>query len=245
MTMDKASPSFIRNFAKCDTAKLLQSKRKKITIFGYGSLMNKESLLTTTPSATNFRPAMLSGYRRIFSLVSSREDAALGLQGGESNSKNVNVAVASVTPDPSCAGIMGCLFEICSTELINWQWREFPYDIVQVKAVDTSMGSEANALTVVESNDEVVRMKMEALGSDTEDPYLGQIRIYHGQIWGRPDILPVPRYLEACLQGAEDISGKEGRDNFLDTSYLVDRVTTIREYLENMTSTNSNNDIPN
>ncbi len=50
---------------------------------------------------------MLSGYRRIFSLVSSREDAALGLQGGESNSKNVNVAVASVTPDPSCAGIMG------------------------------------------------------------------------------------------------------------------------------------------
>ncbi len=50
---------------------------------------------------------MLPGYRRVFSLVSSREDAKLGLQGGESFSKNLNVAVVTGVPDPSCAGIMG------------------------------------------------------------------------------------------------------------------------------------------
>ncbi len=26
-----------------------------------------------------------------------------------------------------------CLFEISSTDFVNWQWREFPYEIVEVK----------------------------------------------------------------------------------------------------------------
>ena len=41
-----------------------------VTIFGYGSLMSYQSVLTTMPSASNFRAASLSDYSRNFNLVS-------------------------------------------------------------------------------------------------------------------------------------------------------------------------------
>ncbi len=53
------------------------------------------------------RPAILPGYRRVFSLVSAREDAKLGLRFASLASKNEKIAVVSGTPDPFCTGIMG------------------------------------------------------------------------------------------------------------------------------------------
>jgi hypothetical protein len=41
-----------------------------VTIFGYGSLMSYSSVLSTMPSALNFRAASLEDYSRSFNLVS-------------------------------------------------------------------------------------------------------------------------------------------------------------------------------
>lgn len=37
-------------------------------VFGYGSLMNSESLLSTVPNATDIRPAVIKGFTRDFSV---------------------------------------------------------------------------------------------------------------------------------------------------------------------------------
>ena len=41
-----------------------------VSIFGYGSLLSYQSVLTTMPSAFNFRSGILTGYSRNFNLVS-------------------------------------------------------------------------------------------------------------------------------------------------------------------------------
>lgn len=55
-------------------------------------------------------------------------------------------------------------------------------------------------------------------------------RFYSGRIW-RDDILPFPTYLKHCIAAAHT-HGELVRDNFLDTTYLADGVTSIRSYMK-------------
>ena len=48
--------------------------------------------------------------------------------------------------------------------------------------------------------------------------------------WNRPD-LPAKTYLEHCLAAAREL-GPDYVGNFLDTSFLQDRETSVRSYLE-------------
>lgn len=54
----------------CRRQKSFRSMTSMVTIFGYGSLMSYSSVLSTMPSALNFRPASLADYSRSFNLVS-------------------------------------------------------------------------------------------------------------------------------------------------------------------------------
>ena len=52
---------------------------KKISIFAYGSLLNRDSLRKTTPSFSHYFTAVLPGYRRAFNFKSPyRTDAITG-----------------------------------------------------------------------------------------------------------------------------------------------------------------------
>ena len=50
------------------------------------------------------------------------------------------------------------------------------------------------------------------------------------QIWDIPGILPCRLYLRHCVLAARNL-GPEAYDNFLDSTFLADRVTSIRQYL--------------
>eukprot|EP01130_Rhizamoeba_saxonica_P013499 TRINITY_DN5764_c0_g2_i5.p2 TRINITY_DN5764_c0_g2~~TRINITY_DN5764_c0_g2_i5.p2 ORF type:complete len:163 (+),score=30.04 TRINITY_DN5764_c0_g2_i5:284-772(+) len=52
------------------------------------------------------------------------------------------------------------------------------------------------------------------------------------QIW-RDDVYPCRLYLKHCLLAAKNL-GLNVYNNFLDHSYLADRTTTLRSYLESM-----------
>ena len=45
------------------------------------------------------------------------------------------------------------------------------------------------------------------------------------------ELLPCPVYLRHCVLAAEKM-GTEAYDSFLDSTYLADRATTIRSYLD-------------
>lgn len=47
----------------------------------------------------------------------------------------------------------------------------------------------------------------------------------------REDILPMPHYLQLCTEAAATIGGEFGLQNWLDTTFLADRQTTIRQYM--------------
>ena len=65
----------------------------------------------------------------------------------------------------------------------------------------------------------------------TDEEYYDRVGKYDtGHIW-RTDILPFPPYLKFCLQSARNL-GPEAYRNFLDTSFIADGKTTIREYTE-------------
>ena len=75
-----------------------------ITIFGYGSLLDVESALSTMPSLTNHRLATLKHYRRSFNLVSIGS-IRKGIANGEGET-----AALCIRPENGAPIIYGCLF---------------------------------------------------------------------------------------------------------------------------------------
>lgn len=71
-------------------------------IFGYGSLLNKQSLLRTSPDAAEIEPAYIKGFKRSFNVSTAMRDGplkgqpycALGIE--ESSDTNVNGVVFTV-----------------------------------------------------------------------------------------------------------------------------------------------------
>lgn len=197
---------------------------KKVTIFGYGSLMLKESALSTMPSLSSFRKARLNGFKRSFGLVS-----AGAISKGTANMETKEIAALSIEPDPDHF-VLGCIFDIPESELKDYFEREHRYKPMQVEVEIFEPSSIiSSCYTVVEQTDEEYKL---SLGSDWESEY--QLRVgqyYQGPLWGRVDIYPLRNYLGYVFHAALDIGGKDWVDNLLDKSYLADKKTPIRQYL--------------
>lgn len=99
---------------------------KKIKIFGYGSLINKESLLKTAPSATDIIPCKLFGFIRIF------------------NAKNINIceknkkcsAALNIEKSEYNQYINGVVFEIDDEDFPNLKKRERNYELIKINLID-------------------------------------------------------------------------------------------------------------
>ena len=93
------------------------------------------------------------------------------------------------------------------------------------------------AFVVIESTDAVYHAKCAAEDAEEGRPEGSRFheligRFYRGPLWGRRDILPVTKYLRFCVAAARVIGGQRAVDNFLDTSFLADRTTSIRTVSE-------------
>jgi hypothetical protein len=235
--------------------------KKMITILGFGSLLSEKSCRVTFPNLHNFRLGRVRDYRRVFahpaSIFFQREIAHRPLDDDtlqmsslsvEYDAGNVGFVVSvfevpndndMMTPDEGNTGGM-----IPSREFLE---REEEFDIVQVPYQELTVAS-TGALSEPTSSTTTTISSSIRLGiictRSTDQAYVdrwGQDRFdrHYRQfgvetIWGYgPDsgLRPCAVYLRHCYLAAKSL-GRLCLDSFLDETFLVDRVTTVRDYLE-------------
>lgn len=191
-----------------------------ISVIGYGSLLSEQSARQTVPGLKNFRLVRVPGYRRIFNKVGivflSRHGAA---------EDSLHLASCS-TEQAHGIEIICSQFECSEDEFAALYEREHRFRWIEVNTVSLK-GEPAKGRMCTGYSDLDYRLNKCVTPSEYEHR-VG--RYYSGSIW-RDDILPYPRYLAFCLQAAES-QGERVLENFLESSFLADGVTSLRSYLE-------------
>jgi len=201
----------------------IASLEGEISICGFGSLLSEKSALYTFPNLRNFRVAVLRDFRRVFAHV-----APVFLDRGIANVKTKELSSLSVEP---CEGesILVTVFEVSVNEVSAFIAREHEFRFLAV----TPEGKDGHpfpqqAVVCARYSDEEYR-RIRCQGSD-EEYYRHYGRHNIEQIW-RDDIYPCRVYLRHCVLAAKKL-GLDEYNSFLDHTYLGDRTTTIRQYLE-------------
>jgi len=218
-----------------------------ITILGLGSLLSERSSRLTFPNLRNFRLGRVPNHRRVF-----MHPAALFFERGIANMDTLEVSSLSCEQCDG-AGFVCSVFEVPKDEILDdmtgregtiipsqaYLEREEEFDIVKVPYIeeeahpsDTAVHSSAKTGILCR------RWTDEAYAQRWGPDRLSEKYAPHGiksiwDQWSQPDsgILPCAAYLRHCVLAAEKM-GSACYDSFLDETYLVDRTTTIREYLE-------------
>ncbi|EFJ14855.1 hypothetical protein SELMODRAFT_119517 [Selaginella moellendorffii] len=179
-----------------------------VSICGFGSLLSEKSARSTFPRLLNFRPGVVKNFRRIFAHI-----APIFLERGIANVETKEMSSLSVEP---CIGesIVVTVFEISLLEVPAFIQREHEFRFLEV-------------ICAKYSDEEYLSIRCQG-NKDVFYERYGK----HGiqQIW-RDDILPCRLYLRHCVLAAKNL-GQDAFESFLDHTYLGDRRTRIREYLD-------------
>ena len=191
---------------------------RTLTVAGYASLMDEESARLTSPSLRGFRLGTVSGYCRVFNLVS-----IVNIRRGLATGRRLATAVARPAEG---ARLRICLYEIDISELPELLSREARLRIGTARYVSDA-GAAGEALLCSEFTDE--EYMQERLQGSVE-AYQDAVRQHYQGALYRADLLPVPAYVMLCLR-AQRKAGTDVLANFLDGSFLGDGRTTLREHL--------------
>lgn len=211
----------------------------RVTILGFGSLLSERSARSTFPDLTSFRLGRVHNYRRVFghpaSIFFERDIANV-------ETKEMSSLCAEYCPG---ASIICSVFEVDNEdgkflegderELVPsmaFREREEEFEIIpNVAFLDLnspSYSGTSSGILCTRSTDESYiqrwgeerfKTKYKKYGIDT--------------IWGWENdsgLRPCGPYLRHCVLAATKL-GKECLDSFLDDTVLVDRKTTVRDYL--------------
>ncbi len=190
-----------------------------ITVLGYGSLLSQQSALETVPGLDGFRLVRVPGYRRIFNKV-----GVVFFSRHQADPDSLEIASCS-TQAAAGAEIICSAFECPDADFAALYEREHRYRWIEVDALDGT-GALSRGRMCTGSSDSDYRLN-KCLTQAEYHRRVGQY--YSGPLW-RDDILPFPRYLAFCLEAAAS-QGTDVLDNFLDSSFLADGCTSIRQYL--------------
>lgn len=227
-----------------------------VTILGLGSLLSERSSRTTFPDLKNFRLGRISNrYRRVFG-----HPASIFFQRGLANLETKEFSSLSAEefmPEDSSeyrGGFICSVFEVPREQVYRdeessdgtiitkpigaFLEREEEFDIVEVPFVDfsdavgnvdgVSAPSKIGTLCTRYTDEGFV----ERWGKDRFDENYGKYGIHTIWGWERDSgLLPCRVYLRHCYLAAQSM-GKQCFDSFLDETFLVDRSTTIREYID-------------
>ncbi|MBY4676354.1 gamma-glutamylcyclotransferase [Marinobacterium arenosum] len=190
-----------------------------ISVVGYGSLLSERSARETVPGLINYRLVEVPGHRRIFNKVGvvffSRHGASAD-----------SLEIASCSTEPSPGSAMICAqFELDEVDFAALYEREHRYRWIEVETHDRH-GHVRTGRMCTGYNDRDYRLNK----CITPQEYQQRVGQYYGGALWRDDILPFPRYLAFCLQAAAE-NGADVLGNFLDTSFLADGITSIRQYV--------------
>lgn len=180
----------------------------KLLLVGYGSLLSKESAAETIADAgkQQFPAVVASGAKRVFNYVIP--PSVLKELGGMEKPRE-GAALNVVATGNSSDLVTGRLIEVGVKDLPGLKIREYGYHLRPVACVRWD-DPEAKVFT--------------AYVLVAEDPIVKGRRVVDNTL------LPNREYVEICLTGAKEVS-PQFAEAFLDTSYLGDGRTTVREWL--------------
>jgi len=197
--------------------------QESVTLIGFGSLLSEVSSRGTFPDLCNFREVRVQGYMRIF-----QHPAFIFFERGIADLEAHTYSSLSTEKD-STKSYVAVAFEISGQSKADWLRREeeFHFDLV---GYEQPGGTRGVGLACVGSEDDSVYI--ERWGRDKYQSSLSKHNLRC--IWDRQyhrSILPCSVYLRHCVLAAQRRSFS-CLASFLDDTYLADRVTTIRQYLD-------------
>jgi hypothetical protein len=206
----------------------------KITILGFGSLLSERSSRTTFPELENFRLGRVANHRRVFG-----HPASIFFQRGIANLETKEISSLSAELCQGHQGFICSVFEVPSKDMMNdgipsaaFLEREEEFNIV-TGIEYTSLGNpdlKGKGILCTASSDAAY------LSRWGEERFEQQYKKYGvDTIWGwdrDSGLQPCAVYLRHCYLAAKSM-GEECFNSFLDETFLVDRTTTVRDYILN------------
>ena len=205
----------------------------RMTIVGFGSLLSEQSARLTFPDLSDFRLGRIPHYRRVFGHV-----ASIFFQRGIANWDTLECSSLSAEyVGKDFPGFLCTIFEVSSEGMMedgipsrSFREREEEFHIITVPFLERD-GSTSTCQGVL-------------CARSSDESYIkewGHERFHRNyKNYGIPTIWdwkedsglrPCAIYLRHCILAAESM-GSECFNSFLDETFLVDRQTTIREYLK-------------
>ncbi|KAG6578123.1 uncharacterized protein IUM83_10407 [Phytophthora cinnamomi] len=195
-----------------------------VAIVGFGSLLSEVSARSTFGDGVrNFRLARVLDYRRVFA-----HPASIFFERGIANLQTKEVASLSTEPAVGSKFLVS-VFDIPEELLPDFYEREEEFRIINAKFQELDGTSGGEALMCTRWSDEEYIAKRGQETFDTKYKAYGL-----DSIWGwdaQSGILPCRVYLRHCLLAVKKL-GQDVYDDFVSTTYLGDRSTTIKEYIE-------------
>ena len=197
-------------------------------VIGFGSLLSETSARSTFPTLSNFRPVRVEGYRRVFT-----HPTAIFFERGIADLSSKRMASLSIEKAPGHS-FCGCAFVIDSNEdpesLLERE-EEFGFEIVKFSSLlEANSDGGEEGIICTSSRDEIYYQRWGEERFKTRYGPHGITSIWDD--WNVPGsgILPCSVYLRHVYLAAQK-AGEHMLDSLLDETYLVDRTTTIRQYL--------------
>lgn len=249
------------NHTTCTVQEAISDDGTTITILGFGSLLSEKSSRLTFPNLTNFRCVRVPNYQRRFAHPTS-----IFFQRKIANLRTLEMASLSCDYQ-SNHSFIATAFDIPVSDMIDtttnaytpkaeFVHREEEFAIIPVpylelpetqKDANDNIGAALSKKSKVgmicaKSSDEIYMAKW--------GPDHFQIRYQQyglSTIWNYPttfvSIKPCTIYLYHCYKASQNM-GDECHNSFLDDTYLVDRTTTLRQYLNDHPTLFQNLQIP-
>lgn len=160
------------------------------TIFGFGALIYKPSLLTTAPNATDIKPSYIKGFVRSFSLW----DAIGYTETNHDVSAEQMCALDVAKVADAEARVNGVVFKVSESDLSKLIEREKGYELIAVTAYDYN------------TNQPITHDCLVFSANKNDGKY-----VFDGSAQ--------QRYLEDYLSGARQY-GEQFYEEVLDTTYI-------------------------
>lgn len=171
-------------------------------LVGYGSLLNKSSFERTLPWREP-KEIIVNGYKRIFNLIPSRLEL---YKLYDANHTKGEIAVLNVIPDKEHY-INAVTFELNEEEMNIIKIRLKNYHPEETEILDKKTKKRIGTGIIF-------------VGDSTKN----------GENILSNDILPIPKYLETCRQGAFNM-GKSFYKTWLETTFLGDG-QTVKDFIK-------------
>lgn len=191
---------------------LIASGRNDLLLVGYGSLLSIDSAKRTIPMDHGIQglPVIVHGVKRIFNYQFPEEVIKKNYSGEDDIDPTIKYSALNVSLCTSGDSLInGRLFKIPVDDLISLREREYGYDLVAVKCTDWYDRDKKQITAYILA---------------ARKPKFGDKIILNN------NAVPLPVYLNVCLDGASSVSDSF-LEMFLSTTWLGNG-TRIDEYIK-------------